>query len=201
MEFDPETELTDFVNEEEKILEDHNQYKKNRKVRAQKPSGGSFFRKRYILLIAVAVFIILLIMYARSGKSRYDEQISSVATDMANVKNSLSDLDAKIKGLQGSLSELENSNASSAQHMDALENRLTEIENKYTSLSTNTQNSSKSAEKSAGSKGKKTYYEVKRGDTLYSIAKKYGISTEKLQSLNGIGKNQDISPGQKLVVK
>ena len=43
------------------------------------------------------------------------------------------------------------------------------------------------------------YYTVKSGDTLYSIAKKYGISVDKLKDLNNLKSNM-ISVNQKLLV-
>jgi LysM repeat protein len=201
MEIDQETDIEDFGDEEEEIIKDHTQYKRNNKRRPQKPSRGSFHRLRYLLFLVVAVIIIGLILNTLRDKGRSDEQISAVVGEMAKVKNSLSDLDAQIKGLQESVTEFKNSNASFSQGLNALDNRLAQIENKYTSLSEDIRNSSKGIEKSTDSKSKKTYYEVKSGDTLTSIAKKNGISVEKLKRLNGIGKNQDILTGQKLLVK
>ena len=43
------------------------------------------------------------------------------------------------------------------------------------------------------------YYTVKSGDTIYSIAKKYGISVDKLKDLNNLKSNM-ISVNQKLLV-
>ena len=43
------------------------------------------------------------------------------------------------------------------------------------------------------------YYTVKSGDTLYSIAKKYGITVDKLKDLNNLKSNM-ISVNQKLLV-
>lgn len=43
------------------------------------------------------------------------------------------------------------------------------------------------------------YYTVKLGDTLYSIAKKYGITVDKLKDLNNLKSNM-ISVNQKLLV-
>ena len=43
------------------------------------------------------------------------------------------------------------------------------------------------------------YYTVKSGDTLYSIAKKYGVTVDKLKDLNNL-KNNMISVNQKLLV-
>lgn len=44
------------------------------------------------------------------------------------------------------------------------------------------------------------YYQVKKGDTLYSISKKFNISLEKLKEINGLTSNT-ISIGQRLLVK
>jgi len=48
----------------------------------------------------------------------------------------------------------------------------------------------------------KSSHQVAKGETLYSIAKKYGVSVEKLQRLNGMKKGDvAIRSGQRLVVK
>lgn len=60
---------------------------------------------------------------------------------------------------------------------------------------------SKKAPQDTGSKGKKVYYTVKKGDTLGKIAKKYGTSVNKLCQLNGIRQNKTLQIGQKLRVK
>ena len=43
------------------------------------------------------------------------------------------------------------------------------------------------------------YYTVKYGDTLYGIAKAYGLSVDELKNMNGL-KNNNLSVGQKLLV-
>ena len=52
----------------------------------------------------------------------------------------------------------------------------------------------------AKTESKDVYYTVKRGDTLSSIAKKYGKTTAYLQSINGIKNPNKIYIGQKLKV-
>lgn len=54
-----------------------------------------------------------------------------------------------------------------------------------------------------GAKKKSTavYYTVKRGDTLYAIAKRYGTTWAQLARVNGIKNASLIYPGQKLRVK
>lgn len=50
-------------------------------------------------------------------------------------------------------------------------------------------------------KPKEEYYTVKKGDTLTSIARRYGTTWQKLKELNGIKNANLIYPGQKIRVK
>ena len=43
-------------------------------------------------------------------------------------------------------------------------------------------------------------YTIEKGDTLYSIARKYNINPDLLSSLNGIDKNEYIYPNQEIMV-
>lgn len=52
----------------------------------------------------------------------------------------------------------------------------------------------------AASPGKKQYHTVSSGETLYSIARKYGISVDDVRRLNNLSQNQPIQAGQKLVI-
>ncbi|MEQ6125222.1 glucosaminidase domain-containing protein [Pseudotenacibaculum sp. MALMAid0570] len=58
----------------------------------------------------------------------------------------------------------------------------------------------KKPEKKKKVKNSVKYYEVKKGDTLYSISKKFGTTVEVLKKLNKL-KSNNLSIGQQLVVK
>ncbi len=47
---------------------------------------------------------------------------------------------------------------------------------------------------------KKQYYEIKKGDNLFRISKKYGMSVEELARINNLHEEKLILVGQKLVV-
>ena len=49
-------------------------------------------------------------------------------------------------------------------------------------------------------KKSETIYSVKRGDTLFAIAQKYGISVEDLRTMNKL-KGNKLNQGQKLKVE
>lgn len=55
--------------------------------------------------------------------------------------------------------------------------------------------------KSPGNPGSGSHHIVKPGDTLYSIAKKYGVTWQKLMQWNDIANPHRIYPGQKLIVR
>ena len=44
------------------------------------------------------------------------------------------------------------------------------------------------------------YHKVRRGETLYSIARNYSVSVKQLRRLNGLGRRSRIRPGKKLLV-
>jgi LysM repeat protein len=70
-------------------------------------------------------------------------------------------------------------------------------------MGTNATTAAKSATKSTPAKtqaSNASYYTVRKGDTISEIAKKFGLSSARLLSLNGL-KKSTIQPGQKLRVK
>ena len=52
----------------------------------------------------------------------------------------------------------------------------------------------------AGKERKATSYTVRRGDTLYSISRKFGVSVRAVQSWNNMGGRTMIHPGNKLTI-
>ncbi len=55
--------------------------------------------------------------------------------------------------------------------------------------------------KSSASKSVVKTHVVKKGETLYSISKQYGLSVAQLMTLNKVSKGAVINPGQKLKIK
>lgn len=65
----------------------------------------------------------------------------------------------------------------------------------------NTQKTTYAAKgKSSGKSGSGTKYKVRRGDTVWDIARKYGTTTAKIRQLNGLSRSSRIYPGQILTV-
>jgi membrane-bound lytic murein transglycosylase D len=77
----------------------------------------------------------------------------------------------------------------------------TEIKDTGTNLATKTKTDSLNTTKQVAENTKsasKKIHTVKRGETLYGISKKYGISPEKLIEMNGLKKNPQLLIGQKI---
>jgi membrane-bound lytic murein transglycosylase D len=75
--------------------------------------------------------------------------------------------------------------------------------NKSESRSPNVYASRDADEPSSGntkSSGSPKKYRVRSGDTLWDIARQFGLTTSKLRQLNGLGRSSRIYPGQQLVV-
>ena len=58
----------------------------------------------------------------------------------------------------------------------------------------------KGSKASASKGGSGRYHTVKKGDTLSSIARKYGLTVQKLKKMNGLKRDQ-INIGQRLKVR
>ncbi|MBU0995252.1 MAG: LysM peptidoglycan-binding domain-containing protein [Proteobacteria bacterium] len=57
------------------------------------------------------------------------------------------------------------------------------------------------AEKKTTAISKVVYHTIKKGETFYSISKKYDVAVETLQKMNNLKKGDTIYPGQRLIVK
>ena len=91
---------------------------------------------------------------------------------------------------------LANQNTIYAASRDSLSRRPINIEpNKSASRSGRNKGA-----KASGSKGGTTYHTVKKGETLTSVARQYGLSVSQLKKLNGL-KRDRIRVGQRLRVK
>lgn len=61
--------------------------------------------------------------------------------------------------------------------------------------------SSKTAKKSAASAGNKIVYTVKKGDTVYKIARQYAVNPAQVLTWNGLGNEHTLQPGQNLTLR
>lgn len=86
----------------------------------------------------------------------------------------------------------------SADRLNAVEKRLNQVEKQAASNKAQFDD----IEESDQSRSEQTsnVHEVKKGDTLYSISRKYDVNLDKLRRANGLGNQAMIKPGQKLKI-
>ncbi len=78
--------------------------------------------------------------------------------------------------------------------------RVQEMEAKISSRSSSSKSSRSSKTSQSAAAVSSRNYVVKSGDTLWSVAKKSGMSTDALRKLNHLGNNDSLKPGQKLTL-
>jgi LysM repeat protein len=111
--------------------------------------------------------------------------------DLDLINGRLEQLENKILQLEAQFTETKESVTTLGSYVKTLEERIDTFTKKIEKTP---------VPKQAISQEKKQYHNVVRGDTLYSISRKYGLSVEEIRRLNNLNKNQSIQPGQKLMV-
>ena len=157
-----------------------------------------------IALGALLVFILILVLFFRDNKGPSSE-------DLAALQSRISQLDERlghIEGLTARMDRLDKESEGARQSLEKIEEMLKDLKGeisensrKYKALAKKEGSSGQAPGSSDSSVPSKRYHTVRQGDTLYGIAKKYGLTINDLRRLNkDLAKNRPIVPGQKLLV-
>lgn len=171
-----------------------------------------FKPKIITLMLGGALTLLLIILFAvfyRGGSELPTEDLSSIQARLGQLERTIARLegmedrivfvDSQQKELQQYLAENDRSRGQLAQQLDTLTETVDRLEKTMGRLTVGTKAPPTSQRKpSPLAKGR--YHEVRPGDTLYWIARKYGTSVDELCRLNRINPEQVIHPGQKLLV-
>jgi len=141
-----------------------------------------------MLLLSIPLFMVV-----GCGNESSQEAIEEINGKLDTLEEKLIQLETQSAALKKSVANLDSFVQALDEKSASLTQQLYEITSKTGSSSSQTQ--SEFSEEIDGQ-----YHTVVRGDTLYSISKKYGLSVGDLQQLNGIKKDQAIKAGQKLLV-
>jgi LysM repeat protein len=120
------------------------------------------------------------------------EGLSVLQEDMEPVKKAVLRFDNADASMSARVQRLAEEMASLQKEMESLKKTLTA----EAKASTPTPRAEKPASASQAA-----YHEVVKGDTLYSIGRRYGVSVDAIRRLNGLSGQDAIHPGQKLKVK
>ena len=172
-------------------------------------SGNTGFLR---ILLAVLLILVFLggIFYFLSRRST-DDETNLLQSKLANLEQKISSLEKQITELQGKVSTW-GPDPVFLQQLDALAQKVEALEKQKQPVAETKAKSSASSKSAAETKAKpsapskpaasteKQYHTVQKGDTLYRISKKYGISVEELRKLNNLSGDQALRTGQKLLV-
>ena len=146
-------------------------------------------------LMSLFVISTVLILYHLSGR------LTEMRDHIVNIEKKTVDLEKRQTEDHGLLTQLDRkltafSNSPTLKAIETLPPRISILEKQLESIHVRqkvTTVRSKPIQK-------KQYYEVKEGDTLYRISRKYGLTIDELLKMNNLHEGEPLRVGQKLVV-
>jgi len=146
-------------------------------------------------IVGGCVFVLLIIVLLSSGKGD-SRQFSVFEERLARLEKRI----LVVEDITTRLSALEKDAGNSGMLETRMERLETTIAKKMNEMETKINRLS--LQRAATTQpGGTAYHVVQKGDTLYGISKRYGITIDGLRKLNKLGKAATIQPGQKLRVK
>jgi LysM repeat protein len=125
-------------------------------------------------------------------------------SDTTLLQSKVIALEQRIGGLEKQIGELQGKISTPApdlallQRLDALSQKVEALEKQKQPAAEPKAKPSTPSKPTASSE--KKYHTVQKGETLYGISKKYGMSVEELRKLNNLSKDPSLRTGQKLLV-
>ncbi len=113
-------------------------------------------------------------------------------------KEGLDKVNERLKQLESKIDQIEAQSTETNESVTTLGSYVISLEERMDHLTKEIEKSS--IKKQTVSQEEKQYHKVHRGDTLYSISRKYGLSVDEIRRLNNLSDNKPIQPGQKLIV-
>ena len=202
-------EMTEF---EEQIADEVGHAEKDEGIQPRKPSPGFKPQRKTLILGGVGILLLIILIAIFSGG---DGELSTA--DLGAIQARLNHFERRLTGLEGMqerivllekqqegtqqpIVETDRSVMALMERMDKLTERMDQVEKRITSVAVLKTETPYAIQRKPPSLAEKRYHEVRPGENLYRIAKKYGISVGELCRLNNITPEQVIHPGQKLLV-
>jgi len=160
-------------------------------------SGSGSSRYLRILLIVILVLIFAGGILYFLGRQPTTGEVGPLQSKVVTLEQRIAGLEKRIAELQGKITTPA-PDLALLQRVDALSQKV-EVLEKQKSPAAEPKAKPLTPSKPAASAEKK-YHTVQKGETLYGISKKYGISVEELRKLNNLSKDPSLRTGQKLLV-
>lgn len=161
--------------------------------------------------IGFLILVILLILFFPKSRSEIDEkQFVGLEARLKKLEDKVAKLevvDEKVtqiweqaKDFEQFKKRFDRSEKSLLLRMDHIVSSMDRMQKKIVDSKFQRTDSSRTKKATKGAR-KKQYHTVISGETLFSISRQYGITVDKIRSLNKLGDNAAIQPGQKLLVR
>jgi len=158
------------------------------------------------VILLILVYVLLPGGGTSAGKDQLDalekrvELLEKRMLKIESLGERVSNLEKGVKGDASLSKRFERFEAAMGKRMDQVDKELIKIGKTVNAKKTKTV-SVEPAQKKKTSDSKAQYHIVKKGETLYSISRRYGISVDRLRANNQLGQKTAIFTGQKLKVK
>lgn len=163
----------------------------------------------YIIGGVGLVLIVVILIFALAGPSNdvdrqqlqaLDERIQELEKRLATIgliDQALTRIDNNEKELSLIMERVDRFEGTVTTQIDQIIKELGKLHQKTGSTPASPVKTKPPVAKSTSEKQEKIH-EVRAGDTLYSISRRYGLTVDQLRTYNDIGKDAAIRPGQKL---
>jgi LysM repeat protein len=148
-----------------------------------------------------AIIIILLVVIFAGGIIYFFTRRS--AQGDATLQSKIASFEEKIAGLEKQIVDLQGKSVAGApdlsllHRVDALSQKVEALEKRSEPT---TELKTKPSPPRSEVKAQKRYHTVQKGETLYKISTKYGITVQELRKLNDLSESQSVRTGQKLLI-
>jgi LysM repeat protein len=200
------------IDEFEQAIDESMGYAKNdERINLRKPLLGSLHQRRTLILggAGILLLVILIALFSRGSSELSKKDLTAISTRVDLLEERLTrleEVELRIAALQKQGERLEQSMGDTDESVRSLTQRVDVLTQRLEMRGGETPLVAKGAEAPRGiaekpvSPDKRLVHEVRRGENLYRIALKYGLSVDELCRINNITKSQVIRPGQKLII-
>ena len=150
-------------------------------------------KTRHLVFLIIGICIIIFVIFSFfSRKQKRPERPSIISKRIQNVELIESRLDKVEKGM----ADLKNRVKELEKTISDMHKRLSELKYPKAEIKSKREPSKRPSPLSS----KIIRYKVKRGDTLYGLSKRFGVSVESIRKANGFKKNQKLYVGQIIII-
>lgn len=207
-------QIHEFVNCEMRWKGVGKEEKRKGSQKATEPSDRYSIPKKHLTLFVVAVAVAAISIafvkiFPKDSKdlsaklpASIEARVNSLEVGLSNaeaMQDRLAVLAEQSGKLEQRLMEMDRNGNLVAQKLEELIQEIQALREKIASLASGSE-ASQPNKPAAAAPMKRRHHEVQKGENLYRIALKYGVSVDELCGLNAISADQVIQPGEKLIV-